>query len=136
MIKINTDASTHPKYKTSVGCFVIKNGENTIIETFPLDATDNHTAEFKTMIKALEYCIEHHLHNELIFIYSDSKIVVSSINKRYVKNELFTPLLNALTTLLKEFKNLSIEWVPETQNKMADHHAKQALQKEMKRSKK
>ncbi|MGX4685683.1 ribonuclease HI family protein [Vagococcus sp. JNUCC 83] len=136
MIKINTDSSTHPKYKKSVGCFVIKNDGNIIIETFPLDAADNHTAEFKTVIKALQYCLDHCLSDNLIYIYSDSKIVVSSINKRYVKNELFTPLLDTLITLTKSFKNLTIEWIPENQNKMADHHAKQALQKELKYSKK
>ena len=82
MIKINTDASTHPKHKVSVGCFIIKKEDQTIVETFPLDATDNHIAEFQTMILALEYCLQNNWQKDLIFIYSDSSIVVKSFHKR------------------------------------------------------
>lgn len=134
MIKIYTDASTHPKHKKSVGCFIIKNEKDTIIETFQLEASDNHIAEFQTMIKALEYCLEHHLKSKLIFIYSDSNIVVTSFNKKYVKNKDFSLLLEHLLILAQDFDNLSIEWIPESQNKMADHYAKQALAKTLKKS--
>lgn len=132
MIKINIDGSTHPKYKISVGCFVIKHDETTLIETFPLDAVDNHTAEFQTLLTTLEYCLDNQLHNELIFIYSDSKIVVNSFNKHYVKNAEFELYLEKILSLSSEFPLLSIEWIPENQNKQADHHAKRALQKEVK----
>lgn len=135
MIKIYTDASTHPKHKKSVGCFIIKSEADAIIETFPLEATDNHTAEFQTMVKVLEYCLEHQLEKQLVFIYSDSNIVVKSFNKKYVKNDDFSPLLEQLLTLSRHFEELAIEWIPESQNKMADHHARQALKKELKKKK-
>jgi len=132
MIKINIDASTHPKYKKSVGCFIIKQDETTTVETFSLDATDNHTAEFQTLLNTLEYCLEKQFQDELIFIYSDSKIVVNSFNKHYVKNAEFDIYLEKILSLSSEFSLLSIEWVPENQNKQADHHAKRALQKNLK----
>lgn len=136
MIKINTDASTHPKYQVSAGCFIIKKEGQTIVETFPLDATDNHIAEFQTMILALEYCLQNNWQKDLIFIYSDSSIVVKSFHKRYVKKDIFLPLLSKLLILSQGFSDLTIEWIPQESNKMADHHAKQALKKELKRQKK
>lgn len=136
MIKINIDASTHPTHKISVGCFVLKKDDTTITKTFPIDAKDNHVAEFKTLITALEYCIEENYQHDLVFVYSDSKIVVTSYQKNYVKNDSFSSLLQNIRELSSYFSSLIIEWIPESQNKQADHYAKRALQKELKLSKK
>jgi len=55
--------------------------------------------------------------------------VVSSVEKQYVKNELFKPYLETALKLIEEFELFFIKWIPEQQNKAADMLARQAIRK-------
>lgn len=60
---------------------------------------------------------------------SDSKIVVSSIDKAYVKNEEFKPYLERALTLIEQFDLFFIKWIPDKENKAADVLAREAILK-------
>lgn len=128
-----TDASTKSNPGPSgVGIIIIGN-ELHIQLSFPLeDELSNHQAEFEAISSGLNYLIENQLTNHTLVIYSDSKIVVSAIERNYVKNNLFNIYLSFINEQLKSFPSFIIQWIPESQNKEADHFARQALNKRLK----
>lgn len=130
MLKIYTDAATKGNPGPSGIGFVIV-GENLHDQVaIPLQGVySNHEAEFVALIKGLSYVIEHNMENQLLQIFSDSKIVVSAVEKKYVKNENFKPYLKELIQLLNYFDVYLIHWIPDVQNKGADNLARQALRK-------
>ncbi|MEG2937323.1 MAG: reverse transcriptase-like protein, partial [Vagococcus sp.] len=95
----------------------------------PLLAKTNNEAEFEMMVKTLEFLISEDFQNETIFIYTDSKIVMESLHKEYVKDSRFKMHLEIILKLSHEFPSLFIEWIEEKNNKGADNLARQALQK-------
>lgn len=64
----------------------------------------------------------------MVFCYTDSQIVAESIEKNYAKNIKFQEYLNKINSLMKYFKYIIIEWIPQNENKGADNLARQALQ--------
>lgn len=136
MITIHIDASTHPKKQISAGALICKNNQTVTTVTLRLDEKTNHEAEFSMLIYALNYCFEHNFNQDLVFIYSDSKLVVDSYHKKFVKNELYKSQLNDILKLTDNFPLLSIEWIPEHKNKMADHYARRELAKHLSKIKK
>ena len=135
MLRMYTDASTRSNPGPSgAGVIFIGNGIH-IQLAFPLEKEmSNHQAEFEAVLSGLNYLIANQLaHHELV-IYSDSNIVVSAIERNYVKNPLFNEYLFSINKRLKLFPSFMIQWISETQNKEADHFARQALHKRLKSS--
>ncbi|MBM6613743.1 ribonuclease HI family protein [Desemzia sp. RIT804] len=130
MIKIYTDAATKGNPGPSGIGFVLV-GENLYQQiAIPLEGIySNHEAEFIALVKGLTYLVDHKMNKELLQIFSDSKIVVSALEKNYVKNETFKPHLQQLKLLLNYFEMYLIEWIPDAKNKGADNLARQALRK-------
>ncbi len=64
----------------------------------------------------------------MIFLYSDSKIAVESIRKKYVKRVEYRVILQEILALIEECSFFECEWIPENENKGSDHLARQALQ--------
>ncbi|PYZ95217.1 ribonuclease HI [Salipaludibacillus keqinensis] len=111
---------------SGVGVFIKGNG-HVIRHSFSLPNMSNHEAEFHACIKALDVCIDHGF--KLISIRSDSKVVVDAIEKEYVKNTKFKPLLEKiLADMTNNFDYAFIKWIPSKQNKEADTLAKEAIQ--------
>ncbi|MER1985343.1 MAG: ribonuclease HI family protein [Solibacillus sp.] len=90
--------------------------------------TNNHIAEFTALVKGLEYARD--TGSSFISMRSDSKIVVSSIEKAYVKNEEYKPYLEQALALIEQFDLFFIKWIPDKENKAADALARAAIQKE------
>lgn len=130
MIKIYTDAATKGNPGPSGIGFVLV-GENLYQQlSVPLEGTySNHEAEFIALVTGLSYLVEHKMNKESLHIFSDSKIVISALEKNYVKNEVFKPHLHQLRSLLNQFEVYLVEWIPDTKNKGADNLARQALRK-------
>lgn len=132
MIKIYIDAATNQKYHLSGGGMIILKNQQQIQIHQGLKAKTNNEAEFEMLYQTLVYIKSQNWCNETIFIYTDSRIVAQSIEKKYVKDVVFDCYLQKILLLMNDFTLLFVEWKPESSNKGADKIAKQALQKTLK----
>lgn len=129
MIKAYIDASTKGNPGPSAGGILLV-GENLHIQkSIPLPILTNHQAEFATFVALLDDLIAHDQTQETIFIYTDSKILAETIEKDYTNNMNFKSYLSEIQEKLPLFNLVIIQWIPESQNKGADHLARQGLQK-------
>lgn len=131
MIKIYSDAAYNPKTKEAgIGIQIMKDNQRILNKLFIQSVFDNHLAEFMGLISALNYIeSEYHLEQTVLF-YSDSKILIDSIEKRYSNHGEYQ---QALTYILDKIDSIELffpQWIPEANNKGADHLAKQALRTE------
>ncbi|WP_088808595.1 MULTISPECIES: ribonuclease HI family protein [Listeria] len=94
----------------------------------PIGILTNHEAEFIACKLGLELALTHN--PEFIRIYTDSKIVLDSVEKNYVKNPLFKPHLDAILKLAEQVPLFYINYRNVAQNKKADELARQAIQSE------
>ncbi|MHC5267771.1 ribonuclease HI family protein [Enterococcus sp. LJL98] len=132
MIKAYIDASTKGNPGPSAGGILLV-GENLHKQkSFPLPILTNHQAEFATFVVLLDDLISENKTDETIFVYTDSKILADTIQKNHTKNEAFKTYLTDIQQKLKLFSLLIVQWVPEQENKGADHLARQGLQKVLK----
>ncbi|RSU12423.1 hypothetical protein CBF28_11330 [Vagococcus carniphilus] len=129
MIKIYIDAATNQKKEISAGGMVLLKDQEQIQRHQPLTSKTNNEAEFEMLYLSLNYLITMNWTTETIFIYTDSRIVVESIEKQYAKDKRFSVYLEKILDLLTNFQLIFIEWLDESGNKGADRIAKQALQK-------
>ncbi|AYW48568.1 ribonuclease HI [Tetragenococcus osmophilus] len=133
MIKAYIDASTKGNPGPSGGGIVLLNNELYEQDSFAFsDLLTNHQAEFAVFSYLLDDLCERHLHTQTILVYTDSKILAQTIQKNYTKNPEFKKFLNEIQIKLQNFSLLFIKWIPEANNKGADHLARQGLQKALK----
>ncbi|HJF20371.1 MAG TPA: ribonuclease HI family protein [Enterococcus columbae] len=97
---------------------------------------NNHQAEFEALIFLLDELLKRKQTHTIIQIYSDSKIVVQTIEKNYTNNPMFTKYLKIVNQKLAFFDACYLQWIPEAQNKGADNLARQGLQKALKNRRK
>lgn len=129
MLRVYVDAATKGNPGPSGGGMVAT-GEGIHEQLhFPLGECSNHEAEFKMLIIAMEWLVSHDYTQSTIFLYSDSKIVVQTIEKNYTANPDFQPYLKKFRELESLFSLLMIQWIPEKKNKGADNLARQTLRK-------
>ncbi len=127
MLEVYIDAASAGNPGPSgIGVFIKGEGHNIKISEY-IGETNNHIAEFAALIRGLEEAIK--LNSNLVSVRSDSKIVVASIEKAYVKNEEFKPYLEQALTLIEKLDLFFIKWIPDQQNKAADALAREALRK-------
>jgi len=127
MLEVYIDgASAGNPGPSGIGIFIKGEGHQVQISEY-IGETNNHIAEFTALIRGLEEAKK--LSTSIVSIRSDSKIVVASIEKQYVKNEEYKPLLDKVIQLTNDFDLFFIKWIPENQNRAADTLARQAIQK-------
>lgn len=133
MIKAYIDAAVKGNTgPAGIGVVLIENGKQEQIKTsLPLDL-NNHQAEFEALIFLLDELLKRKQTNSIIQIYSDSKIVVQTIEKNHTTNGMFTKYLNIINHKLSFFTSCYLQWIPEAKNKGADNLAKQALKSTLK----
>lgn len=129
MIKAYIDASTKGNPGPSGGGILLVDGQAQQQLHFPLPILTNHQAEFAVLEQLLTHLIEAEQIAETIMVYSDSKVLVSTIDKNHTNNSDFQAYLIRIQSLLAHFPLLILQWIPEKQNKGADHLARQGLQK-------
>ena len=95
------------KYKlTAYGSF----STNGKIHEYVFGPGTSQTAEFKTLIAALEWCKKHHVSNPLV--YMDSKSVVDAMNgSGRAKSRVIVPLYRRADEL-KRAVNATVVWTP------------------------
>ncbi|KOY80773.1 ribonuclease HI family protein [Lysinibacillus macroides] len=125
MLEVYIDAASAGNPGPSgIGLFIKGEGHHLQISEY-IGQTNNHLAEFTALLRGLEEAQK--LGSTFVSVRSDSKIVVASMEKEYVKNEEFKPYLEKALTLAASFDLFFIKWIPEAQNKAADALARQAI---------
>lgn len=127
MLEVYIDgASAGNPGPSGIGIFIKGEGHSIRISEY-IGETNNHIAEFTALIRGIEEAIK--LGSTFVSFRSDSKIVVTSVEKQYVKNEQYQPLLNRALELSKQFDLFFIKWIPDQQNRAADVLARDAIKK-------
>lgn len=127
MLEVYIDgASAGNPGPSGIGLFL--KGEGHLIKiSEAIGMKNNHEAEFIALVRGLEEAKK--TGSTFISMRSDSKIVVSSIDKVYVKNEEFKPYLEKALALIEHFELFFIKWIPDKENKAADALARLAIKK-------
>ncbi len=128
MIKVYIDgASAGNPGLSGAGIFMKGYGEAEQL-SIPLGVMDNHEAEFHALLHAVKICKKQQLSS--VSFQTDSQLVVDAVEKRFVKNKKFAPILQEAIPLIDSFELFFIKWIPSSQNKMADKLARDAIQKQ------
>lgn len=130
MIRLYTDAAVNGDLgQAGIGLLFIANKKQKQY-SIPLEGKDwnNHLAEFHALAQALQLLVDKKKTNEMTFGYTDSRVLSDAIEKSYVKNKDFNKYLQKILKLMQKFDYISIQWIPDRENKGADNLARQALQ--------
>lgn len=127
MLEVYIDgASAGNPGPSGIGIFIKGEGHLIKISEY-IGETNNHIAEFTALIRGLEEAKK--LGTTFVSVRSDSKIVVASVEKEYVKNEEYKPFLDQVLQLAEQFDLFFIKWIPDKENKAADALAREAILK-------
>ncbi|QVY60104.1 reverse transcriptase-like protein [Cytobacillus gottheilii] len=127
MIEVYIDgASAGNPGPSGAGIFIKANG-NVERHSIPLGIMENHEAEYHALIKALEICIQKNY--QMVSFRTDSQLVNAAMEKEFVKNKRYSPLLEQALLLSKQLPLFFIKWVPSSENKSADDLARAAIRK-------
>ncbi|MFS0576332.1 ribonuclease HI family protein [Sporosarcina sp. 179-K 3D1 HS] len=128
MIELFVDgASAGNPGKSGIGIYLKGDGHQIRISE-PIEPTDNHTAEFRALLRGMEEAAK--LTTGMVSAKSDSQVVVQAVEKEFVKNEKHKACLSRILDIANTFEYFFIKWIPDEQNKAADALARQALQKD------
>ena len=106
---IYVDGSGGPK--SGYGFFVFYTGES-FFEEKP--GITNNQAEYLAIISALK---KYENYDDEVIIYSDSKNTVSQLNHDFaINNDQLRSLAREAWSLIANFSNLTINWVPRNEN--------------------
>jgi ribonuclease HI len=108
------------------GAGILIQRQKGIVEKYsiPLGTLTSHEAEFYALIQALRICVQ--TNTTIVSFKTDSQLVHDSVEKKFVKNDKYKPLLNEALTLIEQIELFFIKWIPTKQNK-ADQLAKEAI---------
>ncbi|MDQ0858719.1 reverse transcriptase-like protein [Bacillus sp. V2I10] len=125
MIEVYVDgASAGDPGPSGAGIFIKGHGNGEQISV-PLGIMTNHEAEYHALIKSLEICLEKGF--TIISVRTDSQLVERAVEKEYVKNPAFVPLLEKVLNLKNRFELFFIKWIPSKQNSVADQLSRTAI---------
>jgi len=127
MIEVYIDgASAGNPGPSGAGIFIKANGK---VERYsiPLGVMSNHEAEYYAFIEALKICKKNGY--QVVSFRTDSELVNRAVEKEFVKNKQFAPLLEEALTLSTEFDLFFMKWIPSSENKSADELARAAIRK-------
>ena len=125
MIEVYVDgASAGDPGPSGAGIFIKGHGKGEQFSV-PLGIMTNHEAEYHALIKSLEICLEKGF--SIISVRTDSQLVERAVEKEYVKNPAFVPLLEKVLGLKNQFELFFIKWIPSKQNSVADQLSRDAI---------
>ena len=124
---IDGAADLHSK-TAGIGGVITKNGREIFSFSEYLDDATNNEAEYRALIKGLQYLLEFNFLNPEIF--SDSELVVKQVNGEYqVKNSRMKILYLEVIDLLKKFESWQLTHILRDKNKVADKLANSGRKK-------
>jgi len=109
---------------SGAGIFIKANGK-VFSYSIPLGSMSNHEAEYHSFIKALEIC--HEKGFKTVSFRTDSELVNRAVEKEFVKNQTYKPLLEKALSLSNQFDLFFMKWIPSAMNKSADELARKAI---------
>ncbi|WP_225047218.1 ribonuclease HI family protein [Lacticaseibacillus kribbianus] len=113
MLKLYTDAATRGNPGPSgIGILAVEGGRADQYHQ-ALGVMSNHDAEFQAVIIGLTRLIGQR-RTKAVTLYSDSKIVIDALDKRYAKH--YGDDVAQLEALVPKFGLLLWQWVPDRQN--------------------
>ncbi|MCZ2258362.1 ribonuclease HI family protein [Sporosarcina sp. G11-34] len=125
MIELYVDgASAGNPGKSGIGIFIKGEGHKIKISE-PIEPTNNHTAEFLALLRGLEEVAT--LTSGMVSARSDSQVVVMSVEREFVKNEMHKEILAKILAITNTFDYFFIKWIPGEDNRAADALAKEAI---------
>ncbi|KON87309.1 ribonuclease H [Sporosarcina globispora] len=127
MIEVYIDgASAGNPGPSGAGIFIKNNGQ---VERYSiaLGNMENHEAEYRAFIHALEICIDKGY--KTVSFRTDSQLVNRAVEKEFVKNKKFAPLLEEALKLSRHLDLFFMKWVPSSENKAADELARAAIRR-------
>lgn len=130
MAKVYIDAAASLLPKLAAGAVIIKDEQLNFEETVFLGEMDNHEAEWATLLFAVEEAQKLNLTS--LIIYTDSKIIVDTFDKKHVKNKVFKSYFDQVLPLTNALDMFIITHTPRKNNRGADKLAKDRLYKERK----
>lgn len=132
MIQLYIDAAFRPNtHECGIGIIIHDEKEHQVQHKLYIShVIDNHQAEFIALWLGLKVIDAERLKDDFILIFSDSQIVVDSIEKRYVKQEIYKGWLQLILQELAATKDFFIKRSHEKNNRGVDQIAKQALNKQ------
>lgn len=125
MIEVYVDGASKGNPGPSGAGVFIKGVQPPVQLSVPLGTMSNHEAEYRALLLALKYCIEHNY--STVSFRTDSQLVERAVEKEYAKNKIFAPLLDEALQYIKNFDLFFIKWIPSSQNKVADELARKAI---------
>ena len=129
MIRVRTDAAVNGNPgKVGIGIEILYEKQQFLFKENTDQLMDNHQAELWAIYRALIILQEKEWHHEVIFLNSDSKFAMMSIEKNYTKQVTYQEILKKVQGERKKIPQLFLEWIPEKENRGADQLARQALQ--------
>ncbi|HDX9580347.1 TPA: reverse transcriptase-like protein [Bacillus pseudomycoides] len=131
MIEVYIDGASKGNPGPSGAGVFIKGIQPPLQLAVPLGMMSNHEAEYHALLTALKYCTEHNY--KIVSFRTDSQLVERAVEKQYVKNPLYAPLLDEALKMIQQFDLFFIKWIPSSQNKAADELARKAIQKNERR---
>lgn len=127
LIEVYIDGASAGNPGPSGAGIFIKTGGTVERYSVPLGSMSNHEAEYHALIKAMEICIEKGY--KTASFRTDSELVNRAIEKEFVKNKTYAPLLEKVLELAKQFDLFFMKWIPGSENKTADELARMAVRK-------
>lgn len=113
-------------HRASAGLVLVQNGQQRQEKTRLADCQSNHEAEFLALIWAIKLELDQLKTAPILEVVSDSKILVSSLQKQYAKH--YQKEVDLIFALLPKPELTFFTWVPDRKNLGPHHLAMQALQ--------
>lgn len=120
-------ASSGNPGEAGAGIVVFDNQHNKIMDDgIYLGHMTNNMAEYSALIIALEKAKESSI--EDISIYTDSQLVAYQMQGKYkIKNMKLKTYVDKAKNIIKHFNHFDINYIPRTENRLADKLAKDAV---------
>lgn len=123
----------NPCGNMGIGAYITKNSEVLFEHSdyVPAKKTNtNNVAEYMGFIAILKWLKENGHVESHVLINGDSNLVVQQMNGKWkIKSGLYAEYAREAKELLKEFKNVTVKWIPRELNTIADELSKKHVVK-------
>jgi ribonuclease HI len=113
----------NPRGHMGYGASIVVDGKTIDLHggEFENEENSNNVAEYKGLLLALQYLMDHGLHHQPIKIYGDSNLVILQMKGRWrIKGGRYADFAQMAKSTLPNFKHIEFQWIPRDKNSYAD----------------